>query len=214
MPDSALREVLARSAQMRPWDGRSQPLPEEVLIRPLAPDLVEDFLWFFDREGFRDNPFWADCYCMEAHLAEPEEGTRRTAEQNREEKRRLIRSGKAQGYLAYAGGYPVGWLHAAPRVTLAGLMADEKLRVEDPERVGSVYCFVIAPPHRRRALRLASSTPPSKDSAPRGCRWPKRIRIARPNPTRADTTARCRCTWVQASPCTVRQNGRSSSARP
>ncbi len=151
LPDEALRDVLARRAQMVPWDGRTIPLPAGLEIRPLGPERLDDFLQFFDREGFRDNPFWADCYCMEAHVTETP-GSRRYAEQNRREKSDLILRGQAHGYLAYAGGRPVGWCHAAPRLSLAGLMANEELRVEDLEGVGSVYCFVIAPPYRRQGL--------------------------------------------------------------
>jgi len=130
----ALREVLARRAQMVPWDGAPLPVPGDLEIRPLGPDRLGDFLRFFDREGFRDNPFWASCYCMEAHFTgSPEAWTRRTAELNRTEKSELIRNGQAHGYLAYADGQPIGWCHAAPRLSLAGLMQDQTFHVDDPE---------------------------------------------------------------------------------
>jgi GNAT superfamily N-acetyltransferase len=138
---------------MARWDGQTTPLPADLEIRPLGPERLDEFLQFFDREGFRDNPFWASCYCMEAHFTgTPEEWNRRTAEQNRRNKSELIRSGQAHGYLAYAGSQPIGWCHAAPRLSLAGVMADTELHVEDAERVGSVYCFVIAPPYRRQGV--------------------------------------------------------------
>ena len=35
----------------------------EPVIRALAPDLVEDYLGFFDRDAFTDNPRWASCSC-------------------------------------------------------------------------------------------------------------------------------------------------------
>jgi ribosomal protein S18 acetylase RimI-like enzyme len=153
LPEWALREVLARRAQMVPWDGAPLPVPGDVEIRPLGPDRLGDLLRFFDREGFRANPFWASCYCMEAHFTgSPEEWTRRTAELNRTEKSELIRNGQAHGYLAYAGGQPIGWCHAAPRLSLAGLMQEREFHVDDPEGVGSIYCFVIAPPYRRQGV--------------------------------------------------------------
>jgi len=142
-----------RRAQMVPWDGAPLPVPAELEIRPLGPDRLGDFLRFFDREGFRDNPFWASCYCMEAHFTgSPEEWNRRTAEQNRTEKSEVIRAGQAHGHLAYAGDQPIGWCHAAPRTSLAGLMADKEFHVDDPEGIGSIYCFVIAAPYRRQGI--------------------------------------------------------------
>lgn len=129
------------------------PVPARVDIHPLTPDRLEDFLRFFDREGFRDNPFWASCYCMEAHSPElAEEWTPGEAARNRAQKSALIRAGKARGYLAYAGDRPIGWCHAAPRTSLAGLMANEELHVDDPDGVGAIYCFVIAPPYRHQGL--------------------------------------------------------------
>lgn len=76
LPEGALQAVLARRAEMVPWDGASLPVHADLEIRPLGPHRLDDFLRFFDREGFRDNPFWADCYCMEAHFTgTPQSGT-------------------------------------------------------------------------------------------------------------------------------------------
>lgn len=148
-----LHEVLAQQARMAPWDGTLLPVPARVDIRPLTPDRLDDFLQFFDREGFRDNPLWASCYCMEPHLVGlAGEWTPGEAARNRAAKSALIRAGEARGYLAYAEDRPIGWCHAAPRTSLAGLMAHEEFQVDDPEGVGSIYCFVIAPPYRRQGL--------------------------------------------------------------
>ncbi len=138
---------------MVPWDGTLLPVPARVDIRPLTPDHLEGFLQFFDREGFADNPFWASCYCIEAHSTESGgEWTPGEAARNRAKKSALIRAGEARGYLAYAGDWPIGWCHAAPRTSLAGLMANEEFHVDDPAGVGAIYCFVIAPPYRRQGV--------------------------------------------------------------
>jgi GNAT superfamily N-acetyltransferase len=76
----------------------------------------------------------------------------RSGVQNRKEKSELIRRGQAQGFLAYVGGRPVGWCHAAPRSTLPGLDRIEEFRVEDAEGVGSIVCFVIAAPYRGQGI--------------------------------------------------------------
>lgn len=90
---------------------------------------------------------------MEAHSPElAGEWTLGEAARNRAKKSALIRAGKAHGYLAYAGDRPIGWCHAAPRTSLAGLMANEEFHVDNPEGVGAIYCFVIAPPYRHQGL--------------------------------------------------------------
>jgi hypothetical protein len=99
IPDWALRQVLARRAEMAPLDGRPVALPGEPVIHPLGPERLGDFPWFFDSQGFRDDPFGASCDCMEAHVAgSPEEWMRRTADENRGDKSALIRSGAAEAY--------------------------------------------------------------------------------------------------------------------
>ncbi|MBL7137832.1 MAG: hypothetical protein ISS17_03550 [Bacteroidales bacterium] len=35
----------------------------KAIIRPLNPDLIFDWLDFFDNRAFTDNPFWKSCYC-------------------------------------------------------------------------------------------------------------------------------------------------------
>ena len=35
-----------------------------IEIRKLAPDLMQDFLLFFDGEAFADNPKWGFCFCQ------------------------------------------------------------------------------------------------------------------------------------------------------
>ena len=35
-----------------------------VEIRELTPELLADFLGFFEGEAFADNPGWASCYCQ------------------------------------------------------------------------------------------------------------------------------------------------------
>ncbi|MFX0180999.1 MAG: GNAT family N-acetyltransferase, partial [Candidatus Hodarchaeota archaeon] len=74
----------------------------DIIIKALQPDLIDDFLNFFDNIGFVDNPDWAGCYCQFYHV----EGSRkkwaeRTKEQNRDSSKALITSGKMKGFLAY-----------------------------------------------------------------------------------------------------------------
>jgi len=127
-----------------------------LTIREVTRERLDDFLRFFDRDAFADNPAWSDCYCMAPYFAGTgEEWGLQTGEQNRAAINELIRSGQAQGLLAYADGKPVGWCNAAPRKLLRGLDRDLPMEDGHDERVGSIACFVIAAPYRRHGVARA-----------------------------------------------------------
>lgn len=132
----------------------------EPVIRPLSPELLPDYLDFFDHDAFRDNPHWAGCYCyffhadhMSRHFED------RPGEENRAEASRLIGEGGLQGYLAYLEDRVIGWCQAAARPLIPNLQKDEDLAQEAIERLGAIVCFVIAPSHRGQGVgrRLLAS---------------------------------------------------------
>jgi len=123
----------------------------DVVVKELTPDMVNDFLSFFDRDAFADNPSWSSCYCMEKHVAAGE-WSRRTGADNRRDQEARIRSGTARGLLAYVDGRPVGWCNAGPRRSMIGQDHLPDLRTEDPERVGAIVCFVIGAQYRRHGV--------------------------------------------------------------
>src|SRR2546422_1010526 len=41
----------------------------ELVVKELTPSLRDDFLHFFDKVAFADNPDWSDCYCSAYHFA-------------------------------------------------------------------------------------------------------------------------------------------------
>ena len=128
-------------------------LSAAVDIHPLTSDLLQDYLSFFDQDAFVDNPDWASCYCYFHHA--PQQGAaweRRTAAENRAAVGDVIRCGEMQGYLAYAGGKPIAWCHAAPRTLIPNLQRDADLWVDDIEQVGAIVCFVVAEPYRRQGV--------------------------------------------------------------
>ena len=122
-------------------------------IRELTPELVEDYLAFFDHDAFADNPRWAACYCVFPHVtSEGDDWTARTAAVNRAGKRELICARLAQGWLAYVDGKPVGWVNAAPRLSLARYRETDELPREHAGESGSIVCFIIAKPFRRQGI--------------------------------------------------------------
>jgi GNAT superfamily N-acetyltransferase len=153
LSDEMIRGLVARAGQMTAWDGQATPVRGPVETRPLTPERADDFLAFFDRDAFMDNPIWASCYCLFYQFAGSTDAwQRRGAAENRAAKAELIRAGKAHGYLAYVDGRPAGWCHAAPRATLPGLDRNKEFRTDDPEVIGAIVCFVIAAPYRRQGI--------------------------------------------------------------
>ena len=125
----------------------------EPVIRELTPELLDDYLKFFDHDAFADNPAWAGCYCRYFHFSgTDEEWDACTASDRRATISDLICNGQAHGLLAYVGGKPVGWCKAAPRLALPRLNLSKDLQVDDADRVGSIVCFVIAKPYRGRGI--------------------------------------------------------------
>lgn len=126
------------------------PSPVDVSIRELSPDLLDDYLSFFDRNAFADNPRWASCYCYFNHAPhDQKEWTKRTTEENRAAVCNLIRGGEMGGYLAHVDGRPVGWCNAGPRSRLTTLPKE----IDPHEKgIGAVTCFVIAKPFRGQGI--------------------------------------------------------------
>ncbi len=122
-----------------------------VNIRELTPELLNEYLQFFDQDAFTDNPHWSKCYCMFYHT-NYDEWERRAAADNRAAKSEQIRSGRAHGLLAYVEGNVVGWCNATPRAELPSLDWDENYRTGDTEVVGSIVCFIVAPAYRRQGI--------------------------------------------------------------
>src|SRR5262249_13721270 len=123
------------------------------LVVPLSPDTLADFLTFFDREAFSDNPAWSSCYCQCFY----EDHTRvnwaaRTATENRDRAIQRCESGQMQGYLAYFDRKVVGWCNAAPRRLLHVLDAEPIL---DADSIGCILCFVVLPAARGRGIARA-----------------------------------------------------------
>ena len=112
----------------------------EYEIQELAPDLLDDYLNFFDNIAFVDNPKWASCYCYFPHAPhETEKWHDRTGEQNRASVIESIREGRMHGYLAYQNDRPIAWCNAGPRAGVTILDADP-----NAEKIGSIVCFVVA----------------------------------------------------------------------
>ena len=66
-PEEALRNYARNYAEARERiTGSTDWLPEigEIEIHPVTEDRVDDWLEFFDFDGFAGNPDWGSCYCL------------------------------------------------------------------------------------------------------------------------------------------------------
>ena len=98
--DEQIRDVIAARSRMSDWDGKRATLASPPEIRPITPERRDDWLRFFDRDAFMDNPMWADCYCMFYRFSgSNEEWEQRTATDNRNDQSEAIERGRS--YFAY-----------------------------------------------------------------------------------------------------------------
>ena len=122
----------------------------DVSIKPISPDLINDYLSFFDHMVFDENPDWSKCNCYSFHIT----GT--TEQWNKEDKRasviNLINAGAMKGYLAYSNRKTVGWCNANDRVNYQAL--DRTYNLDDASRlkICSVVCFLIHPHFRNKGI--------------------------------------------------------------
>jgi GNAT superfamily N-acetyltransferase len=125
----------------------------DVIVQQLKPELLDDYLRFFDTDAFTDFPYWSGCYCgFYETPGEDWDPTAKAGPAHRAAKAERISSGKAQGLLAYLDGKVVGWCNAQPRSNFVN-MRRYSIAVNDPdESVGSIMCFLIAPGYRGRGV--------------------------------------------------------------
>jgi len=142
----------------------------EVTVRPVTEEVIDDWIRFFDHDGFAGNPDWASCYCLEPHIPESAEGQERPWREIRAAMLDLLASGGAFGYLAYVDGRPAGWVNASPRSSY-GLYASVDPEGPDPGSVIGVSCFLIAPPYRRHGVAATLLDRVIADAPERGAEW-------------------------------------------
>ncbi|MFX0106014.1 MAG: GNAT family N-acetyltransferase [Candidatus Hodarchaeota archaeon] len=121
----------------------------DIVIKPLSPDLIDDFLYYFDKIAFSDNPDWATCYCHFYHFAgTTKQFLKRSAEENRIKSKELILAGKMNGLIAYLDEKPVGWCNINSKENFARIPFEEELN----DKIASLICFIIAPSYRKQGI--------------------------------------------------------------
>jgi len=121
-----------------------------ISIRQLSPELLKDFLFFFDNIAFTENPHWSACYCYSFHFTGTSEQWNK--ESNRAAVIKFINENKMTGYLAYANGKPVGWCNANDRMNYQRLAKYYDLVDNPKDKACSIVCFLISPGFRRKGV--------------------------------------------------------------
>lgn len=192
-PDAAVRAFVAHGQQSHTWSypeeavrnyarnyaeaterlsDDTERLAEiaEVTVHPVTEDRIDDWLRFFDHDGFAGNPDWASCYCLEPHLPTTPQQPERAWRDTRSTMIARLRGGATFGYLAYADGRTAGWVNASLRSDY-GLYRRVDASGPAPQSVVGVSCFVIAPPFRRHGVAAALLDRVIADAAGRGASW-------------------------------------------
>ena len=138
-----------------------------VTVQPVTEDRVDDWLRFFDHDGFAGNPDWASCYCLEPHVPATNEQPERPWRATRATMVERLRRGTTFGYLAYVERRAVGWVNASLRSEY-GLYRRVDASGPPPSSVVGVSCFIIAPPFRRHGVAAALLDRVIADASARG----------------------------------------------
>ena len=123
-----------------------------LTFQRLTPETVDDFLYFFDHDAFSEDDEWANCYCLEGHLA----GEKSIFDPavRREHAKRLVLEGKLTGYLLRDGSRMIGWVKAGDRCDFVD--PDQMFSLSPkPQGYGEVmvlYCIDLVPEYRGQGV--------------------------------------------------------------
>lgn len=132
-----------------------------IIIKPLAPELNDDYLDFFDNRAFTDDNPNGPCYCTSPNQDEENIkqmvsefkilGVKDTVRKYAVE---MLNENKIQGYLAYDGELSIGWCNAADMESYVGFVP-EFARANTCGKTVSIVCFEIAPEYRGMGIASA-----------------------------------------------------------
>jgi len=132
----------------------------DIEIKKLTPDLLKDYLHFFETEAHADNPDEDRCYCVCWCSADHRIKTDFSSpEKRRELAVQYINDGLIQGYLAYHDGKVVGWCNANTKSEclnctswLRFMTSVDNAKPSPATKTKSVYCFAVAPSMKRKGV--------------------------------------------------------------
>ncbi|MFX1455018.1 MAG: GNAT family N-acetyltransferase [Promethearchaeota archaeon] len=125
----------------------------ELFIKPLSPEILDDWVYFFEEIGFADNPEWSGCFCRFYHFSGSiKEWETQSKEDNRKASIDLIRREEMHGFLAYLDNKPVGWCNINSRENFAKELYKEDSPDSRDKKIAGIVCFLIAHTKRRQGI--------------------------------------------------------------
>jgi ribosomal protein S18 acetylase RimI-like enzyme len=118
-----------------------------LLFRAISPadfPLVEQL--------FGSNGACAGCWCMWWRVENAKSWDLHKGNQNRDDLKQLIESGKVYAILAFDGVRPIGWCTYGPRESFPRLMKSRPLSRDIPPHLWSIICFFIHKNYRRQGI--------------------------------------------------------------
>jgi len=133
-----------------------------IEIRKLTPNLVDDYVHFFDTTPHATNKDEHKCYCVwwcnDDHKNKGEY-LASSPDKRREYAIQCIKKDSIQGYLAYCNNKVVGWCNANTKADCLKCYCWRRFMSSIPteeltqgKKVKSVFCFAIAPEARRKGI--------------------------------------------------------------
>ncbi|MEW6402892.1 MAG: GNAT family N-acetyltransferase [Chloroflexota bacterium] len=120
----------------------------DLSFHPLTQKLWRDFEILFGTNGA-----CGGCWCMYWKLR-GKAFSENTGSAARQMHKSIIDSKVVTGLLAYADGYPVGWVAVEPRSAYIKLAHSRILTPVDDKPVWSVTCFYVAKDYRRKGVTV------------------------------------------------------------
>jgi ribosomal protein S18 acetylase RimI-like enzyme len=136
--------------------------PMNIEIMKLTPDLVDDYVIFFDTTPHNEK-YRTKCYCVWWCNEDGDGKDFSTKTARRDYAIECVKGDKIQGYLAYHDNKVVGWCNANTKSDCLmckgwrGINGPRRgfIPVEEPNsgiKIKSVFCFAVAPKTRRSGI--------------------------------------------------------------
>ena len=134
-----------------------------MVIKELIPELINDWLDFFENRAFEDHEEWRGCYCTAFYYPKPEEYANES-NKRKEYAKWLIETKRMCGYMAYENGKVVGWVNSNNRTKFPRLSSIS----DDKEKVLSIVCFIVEKEHRGKGIAKTLLNRIVKDAKEKG----------------------------------------------
>ncbi len=120
----------------------------DLSFHPLTQKLWRDFELLFGENGA-----CGGCWCMYWKLR-GKEFSENAGHNARQMQKAIVDSKTVPGLLAYADGYPVGWVAVEPRSAYPKLAHSRILKPLDDQPVWSITCFFVKKKQRRKGITV------------------------------------------------------------